>query len=631
MVVNKEMAAIYDILIEGSDIITRNLIAKGITIYRIGILVSNGKIEPVELGHYKLTEESSKGYEAYKQAIAQGERVIVISNLERIIFDIYLKRGVLTRTLLKDAKLTDEQIDMLLNKEYIKETSPNNFVPCNIKLMNKYKKEIAKHPEILVSDESKKQDAIIKRLATILLEEGKLTKKGLQKHKFTEKEIDDLVRTEILVTLPNGNYAPKEMDIFLFYFDRTEDISSEKRDSYRNICYMNDYMRSSFGPVLNDFILTNYNTAFRDLQNYKELKSPHIQDYNFYLFILSFLIKLPIEIVKKVKAFTFEDVQIPSCSNDTNAINRVRELCIELKFKRAFTFLKSLDVDLQNCKEIFFMKTILTSIIEDQKGFLYSFKYAIREENARMAYHLLQQEQSSHKIEGKMNYFYRILADIIQMRNTKTSLEASEPKDNSLAQLIASRNYRSAKQKSEQIALNKKMSPKDNDLGTLLSIAVRTQATLSASPSHIIELFKEKMHDEKPDEAIFYLKYFLKNNNKTEYLYVIDAFIELRSPDVEFDYEKFTQLLSSIIEGSFCLDYDECIRAYLNFLENRQMDRANYCIALLRNAIAKHHIDIDESTLLTELKTMRELFFKERVVDNSIKFKKIEDTNGENQ
>ncbi len=73
------------------------------------------------------------------------------------------------------------------------------------------------------------------------------------------------------------------------------------------------------------------------------------------------------------------------------------------------------------------------------------------------------QELEKHKMERKMNYYYRILADIIQMRNTKMSLEASESKNASLAQLIASRNYRSAKQKSEQIALKKKMSPKDND------------------------------------------------------------------------------------------------------------------------------------------------------------------------
>lgn len=629
MVVNKEMATIYDIIIEGSDIITKNLIAKGITVHRIGILVNTGKIEPTEPGHYKLTNENLEECETYKQALAQDERVIVISNLERKVFDIYLKRGVLTRTLLKNAKLTDGQIDMLLSEKYIKETSPNNYVPCHTTLLNKYKRELAEHPEIMSWDESKQEDENIKRLVIILLEEGKLTKKVLKKHKFTEKEIDDLVRTEILVTLPNDNYAPKEMDTFLFYFDGTKEISAEKRDSYHNICYMNDYMRSSFGPVLNDFILTNYETAFSDLQNYKEFKSPHIQDYNFYLFILSFLIKLPIEIVKKVKAFTFEDVQIPSYSSDAFVINRIRELIIDLNFKTALTFLKSLETNFQNSKEIFFLKSILSMIIEEQQLFKDNFRAAIREENIRLAFHLLHQELGEHKMERKMNYYYRILADIIEMRNTKMSLEASESKNNSLAQLIASRNYRSAKQKSEQIALKKKMSPKDNDLCTLLFVAQRTQATLSTSPFHIIELFKEKMQEAKKDEAIFYLKCFLKNNSRTEYLYVVDAFIELSSPDVEFDYEKFKHLLSSIVEGSFYFDYDECISLYLDFLENRQMARANYCIAILRKAMEAHHVDMDKDRLLVELQAMREMFTKEKN-GNSIPFKKNEKTNGEN-
>ncbi len=615
MVIKKDAAIVYNILYNGGTLDSDTLRVNGINNYRVKKLLAEGLLANTDkAGYYKLSDV--REYERYKESCSSNtEEILVMSPLEMTVFNLYLKNGFLTPKSLSEIGIDSNQINRLMYNGILQRIPDKVgfYRPVNALLLESYRREVKRHPE-LMRLAAPQMDKKTVRLCEIFVENGNLTEKGLIKGGFSKEEVRKLIDGGELVKLENGAYVLSNMFNIILYGKSLERQNRyEEAFACYNLAYKRDLKRSVFDEIMQHIILEKYQEALEYLKEIGGLEgTPYIKEYNFYLFLLSFLYILPTEFKKTVKGFKLEDLLI-SKENEVNgldidAVNEVRTLVYKLKFKSALEKLLALAGTMPNSKEEFVLKSSIQTIINKMTDFKTGLIEAIRHNRIREVEFLTKREILAHRVDSSTKYFYLIAHDIIVMRESQQSISPIGEEENTLLKCILSKRYKRAYELSLIKGRNSSIALDENYLSMLLDVARRTVALFDENPVDIISIIQEDFERGEKTLAEFYSKKLLNVRGLLDYEYLLTKEIELASFGEKRDFTRVASILMDIIKGTLIIDYDLYATWYLDELAKGNIEAANICIGIVREAIKKKHIEGTYEDLIKDLESMRKLY-----------------------
>lgn len=637
MIINRELNAIYETLYEGNPLITRNLVQKGLSSFRAQRLAAAGVLSVATIGHYELVDR--EGYEEYARARnSKSESIIVISSVEQTVLNVYLLNGTITNKLLVVAGLSYDKINNLLKDGFIKKnpSDSNCYLLNDDELLIAYKRETERNPSLL-GEKSAFSDRYAEIVFKILEDEGTLTKKSLLKSGISKEEIDQMIVGNYLVALSDEHYSLTNMYSFILF---AKGLKSEGKLEEANrcfeVCYNSDTRRSALDSIIQNLLLEDMVLVASNIERFRDLNgTPYIKEYNFYLFLLSFVTSLSSEQRKKVFSMTAEDVVLSKENaeiiyGNAELINQVRTHIIKLQFKKALALLDDESIVFSCNSELFVLKRLLSRIIAVREDFKSFLKHAISTRQVGLAGSIIAREMQTHKLESVYKVYHTIANDILRMRDTRTAIEPEAEKTSTLMGFIKAKNYRQAHLLALEEGEKKKIPENQNMLGILLQIAEQTVALYSTRPFHMINLIKDAFERGNMDRGRSLLDRYLQEHDLSSYKYLFDKLYQLKAKSKEDDFTELFDMLIEVVSGSFVVDVDKYLNAYLDALADGEFEIANLYIGIVRNAISHHHTVVDEQQLMDTLKEMRGLYAEEAHKNMTIKpVKNGEDKKGD--
>ena len=182
-------------------------------------------------------------------------------------------------------------------------------------------------------------DEKLKKLYDLVISDKELVTKDIkEKCAFSQKDIAQLIKNGYLKRVKIGYYEFCNASILLAkgleFVSRNDTISAS------------DYFKKAYQIAYNDpnvvfqyflfcMLTTNYDKALDLYDQLILIDLNHSYDYNYYLFLLSCIIKLPDKYQKIVNKMVYSDIKIPD-SETSEHLNTLRQKAFYKKFKTVF-------------------------------------------------------------------------------------------------------------------------------------------------------------------------------------------------------------------------------------------------------------------------------------------------------
>ncbi len=344
-------------------------------------------------------------------------------------------------------------------------------------------------------------------------------------------------------------------------------------------------------------------------------KSPQTADVNFFLYMLSFLSKVPDICFEKIKNTNKESVfttEAPERYTDTSATNAVRSLALRQDFTGAAIKLKELQAlkgKLTEQDEL--TMALLTAASEaNDKKFAQMRSFALERQIEELIT-LFEKEEKIHNFPSKYRAMFAIAKDIIDMRTTGTHREKSPVNSNSVLEYIFSGNYTRALDIYEKNAQNGELTKADKAIVSLLKQTLdfdkngeetapneklfahpntsTPQSVKQKDPlvSILIALISGNMN-----RAFIVLDGYLSQNSLTAYTYYIKDLIEISIAEKDSAFLHPMEVISKLKLGIFNMDVARYVDAVYYYLARNDMRMVTLYLRLIRDIVANGHSDI---------------------------------------
>ncbi len=475
MIIDREMALIYETLYENGELRSETLIEKGISRYRIGVLIENGILrgnwsEPFELE--KICE-----YERYahiRNNQNEGEHILIMTEDEQRVYDCLLANDKLTAKLLGEIGVDSWNIRKLVSDKILKkdERLIGTYHLGDEAKFENYAKEALNNPAVTSDANIKAFLPDLLAIYDLLLTGKELSKKTLKSAKLDSSRVEALQKAGLLLE-ENGTYTVTEFRTLYIYANsliKKGDLDRAK--AYFELCYRLDVNRTILLPVLENLLLERYALALKHLEFLKTAEgTSYTRDYDFYLYVLSFLMELPSDLVKRTKKLDTEDILVQNDNAPhTEMTNRIRTLIFEQKFKKAVS-LTNETFEEEIPRELAILRRASSLIAVEQDDFKESLIYNIERKNITRVAALIQRESTRHKLKKMYIYYLLIARDILDMYMTRVIPPCTFPKSDNIYELIKTKNYDIALLRNLELAEKRQIPIQKNHLGILLSIA----------------------------------------------------------------------------------------------------------------------------------------------------------------
>lgn len=263
-----------------------------------------------------------------------------------------------------------------------------------------------------------------------VIDGDELSTKILNRYGFTSKDLNDLINDGIIKRVKRGIYEINSVEK-LFNYGTTLRINKEyeKADLCFEKCFEldpNNY--ESYSELfLRAIGSKNYDKIYSLYDHVYSLNNPkYTTDYNYYLYLLSFITDLPNEYKDYIKYLNIEYIKIDEEDEryvDVENHNKSRIAALNKKFKYAMKLLKVADkagrsYDEESSVEFYIVKTLLEFVIDYEDKCKITLITLMQDKKYEKAIEFLIKKQSRHILSSQDEYTLKLLNDYINIRNT---------------------------------------------------------------------------------------------------------------------------------------------------------------------------------------------------------------------
>lgn len=409
-----------------------------------------------------------------------------------------------------------------------------------------------------------------------------------------QNEIDRFVLYRLLelhcLTRSDTNYKPSNPEYLL---EISKKLENEGKTQEKLACYNLIGESTSDSNIILQLLEEllsrgNFDQALPTIANLKRIhKVPYL--YYMYLYLLSFIVDLPPTYRSIAKSVTLEDFLLGSQVADPES--DLKKTIYRQSFGVATKILNSSSDTIENR----IAKSLLVEASKLQKEVIRKVVSFIEEKRARDLYELLNSERERHAITEQFAMFMSIAKDIYDYQTNETIPFRLKPRNKSLSELIRTKNYPLALERSEEIGRKSNVPQNKNEMSKLLK-----QACECLFPTKVEKQGESRVSQENADTFTRFLNYLRSNDvsaystlvqnllleyGMSEYYYLMEMMINISFLEKDKNFIRAVGTLIKFVKGTIIEPDEKYIDIY------RILDDANAAIKERKLSVAESLLD----------------------------------------
>lgn len=439
------------------------------------------------------------------------------------------------------------------------------------------------------------------RLYDFLIENKQISIVNLFRCHFSMKEIQEFVSSGVL----------SRDNMFMFDFHDAEGIFSYGKEmTYAKNYYKAkrcfeiclkidpDHPEANKRLFLDCITLRQFDRALKYLTPLEKAPDLKIRrDYNFYLFLLSFLTRLPAKEAGIVAKMQLDDILLyknDSSYGDINSQNDIRQKVFEQDFYLAMCNVTEsykdqyLETDKTICLDL------IAEARKKKRKMFYELISLLDNEEYHLAAELLKKESASHPLSDSKKMFLLITMAIDYMETTGKAPIPVEAEATDCLGLIYLKQFDKAHRMIVNRPFQKESSIQDRQLALCLKKAAVLQASLLPKRDANLEILtsiQKSIESGLTDSAKGVSHIYLSSIQKDDYCYLIDGLVDLMY-DTNGEASIVMETLAELAAGNFYFDACKCIYEIDCLIGMNCFGRARRYINILKGALSNGHVDI---------------------------------------
>lgn len=458
------------------------------------------------------------------------------------------------------------------------------------------------------------------------------TKQNIVESGLSLIEVEGMIYYDILVKNFKEEYVPVSFDSLL----RTAMYIEKKGDTQRAYnCYRaflsvqnsNISLPNSSEIKANicvkigidNLLKRDYELAFRNFKR-STINSYYETIFNFYAYLLSFLVFLPSEDRIMARKLAAPEINMHIFQNDED--DRVFcENLINQKFNRALRQFKSIKGTILRSPKDKAIASLLYTITRRLKALKENVESAIVDGNLHGLRDMLLKEISFHKLNSRYSTYLSIADDVCTYEESgKFGMRPSRQKD-SMSELINAHLYSEALEKSIEFGAKKGIDPDKNYLSILLSFAIERIKLCDKKNLDAVKLSKNEgnfynrllnfLTGGNLSGAELIVENRLENLGMTRYSYIVYSFIDISFALSDMTFMRVIGTMRKFEKGTFMTDVTSYYKEFSECINQGSLDAAREYIDLVKGIIKHGDSDLtDEET--KKILTMMEVTYKSK-------------------
>jgi len=445
------------------------------------------------------------------------------------------------------------------------------------------------------------------KLYKIVLKEKTLTTKALNNGGINARDIQKLIQSGELLRVQRGVYALTDVKP-LYSYARwlCHEKKYEEAQEYFLKCYelAPNHIGTNFQLLFWDIERENYDSALKYIDN--SLKSENkyfINDINYYLYLLSFVIELPEHLQKRVKGFTENDIIVFSDDNryvDFRGYTKSRKIAFSQSFINASKVLNALIKTNRRIgqKEIIERK-LLDKAVHARSDLNAKRRQYLQERQYEILLKDLRNESLNHNLSKLNSYLALILTDYLEIEKTSIipmysnlSLDELSSKD-AVFLAIKHRNYSLALELSMQYNYTVE-SQNTNLIHIMLKDMVALIENIKGNKEKDNKqevdstvLFSEIVNsllEKNVDEAISKLHSYLVSIGKEQYEFLIVDLIKISALEQDSSFSKPMLTLTNMRNDEFTLDTMGYVQEFYSSVSKKRFEKARIYLDIINKS-----------------------------------------------
>ncbi len=435
----------------------------------------------------------------------------------------------------------------------------------------------------------------LKKLQKFANRNVSIPKKTLVAYGMSDYKINKLISSGYLERKERGLYALTEQAIRVF------DTPESTLEKFIDLANKGEYAR-----------------AFAALESLDGVDEPNIRaEFNFYLYLMSYLVDVPNKYYKKIKTMLPSDVRLvrdDGLYEDPGFMNVMRVLVLEGNIKKALKRMS--ERRNRNATPTPADQLIANLFEQSQKSISGKLKNSleyVRQRDLAKTISILESESLLHNIPAKYCAILQLSKDIDTMQNTKKPIPDIETTSTNVYELIRTHNYGRALRYYEGIE-DRALLPSENEIIGLLKMAYELSDYLSIhQPSQTPKAKRDTLAaaltalmQSEFEEANRLLDEYLSERNLTDYDYLVKGLVEIARLDKDPAFVKPMVAISALALGNKEINFGRYLDELYSSLAAGDMTRTKLYFEILVSAQARGHAGVGDpefSASLIELQS----------------------------
>lgn len=447
-----------------------------------------------------------------------------------------------------------------------------------------------------------------------ILEGEELTTKLLNSYGFNSRDLNNLILEGKLIRIKRGLYSLKSVDK-LFYYGK-ELITKkeyEKADMCFEKCFLIDSTHTGvcFQLFLRSIKKEDYQRTFELFDNLYQTENEHYKiDLTFYLYLLSIVTEVPEKYKEYARNLKIEDIKVPITDKrykDKPLQNKIRIAAIQRKFSIATKQLKDATVK----QGYWSLQDVITNILlnkayDVEKTSKLAIVNLIKETKYNEVVAHLLDKQKKHNLSMFEEYVLKLANSFIEMYKTSTIPEKGLVKSKILFDAIDANDYETALKISTEYNEKNNISNDSNAINLILfdicalimSLNKTNQVKETDSKNEEPRALTENIVEEKSsisiimsylkandiDNAIYYMKNYMKLIEKTNYEFLIIDLIKICLLEKNSLFNIVENVLLQISNDNFSFEIASYIKDFYIVLSQEKLEEARIYLDIISNS-----------------------------------------------
>ena len=649
---------IFNLYIE-TESLYKPLMKKSLTQSEIKRAFTNGVITSVSRSYYKILnlerlylyaqELRDRGNEEAADKcclLYERNRPERLDEDMKKFYNLLPTYPILTENSLQTHGFDKAKIEALLSNGRIKRSN-NFFFPADktafLSFIEQLKKEgKTRDAEICLSvynmyqKEPNQLDEQMQVLYELIADNKRLKLDIIAEKGLSAQEISILNKKRILKKENNDTYALINYDGLLEYATELEQSGQIEKayncyaifvsEYFKKRCSVTDgslFYKTCLKMIVYYFNQSEYEKAFHYL---KYFQSDEIYEgqFNYYVYLFSFIIKLPESFRNLAKNVLSSEVEDSIFETHMESSSFIENLFAQ-KFARALSQLESADID-RTLPQYILTHSLLVSIVEKDKALKRTIKNAIIQSDTERICIILSREYMMHKMTTEYMLILDIAANIEKCKRGEPISCRPVAKRKSLVELIFAKRYAEALARHRAILEEKNVSTGRDYIYMLLDLAVKTIEESQSTEKTKPKLERNTKHNDVPqiEDDLNYISKLLRakeissaeiaidklltNMRKTSYRYLVFALVNISYKTRDFSFKGPIGTLKKLTSDDYSVNIDFYKHLFDECMNKQEYDIAELYIDLIKEVIDHGHDDLPDDTSLSILAEMQKKY-----------------------